>query len=47
MRILYVARNLFPYGAAYSSRVTHFAKMLNDMGHSVHVIADYTMEEEA
>lgn len=46
MNILYISRNLFPYGAAYASRVTHFAKMLHDMGHKVHIITDYTIDAE-
>lgn len=46
MKILYISRNVFPYGSAYASRVTHFAKMLHDMGHSVHIISDYTLDPE-
>lgn len=47
MRILYISRSIFPYGAAYASRVLNFSKMLHDMGHIVHVITDYTLDEEA
>ncbi len=45
MNILYISRSVFPYGAAYASRVLHFSKLLNELGHSVHVISDYTAED--
>lgn len=47
MKVLYISRSIFPYGAAYASRVMHFAKMLHHMGHTVHIITDYTLDEEA
>lgn len=47
MKILYISRSIFPYGAAYASRVMHFAKMLHDLGHTVHVITDYTSDAKA
>ena len=43
--VVYVTSSYFPFGQAYSTRVTAFAQLLESLGYSVHVIADMSLEK--
>ena len=45
-KIVYVTSAYFPFGQAYSTRVIAFSKLLKHLGYSVHVIADFSLEQK-
>lgn len=45
MKILFYIGSAFPFGSAWAIRGQNFAKILTELGHNVHIISRFTLEE--